>query len=790
MNVQQVSATVAGRTLTIETGKLAEQADGAVTVRYGDSIVLSTAVSGGIREGLDFFPLTVEYEERMYAAGKIPGGFIKREGRPTEMAILAARVTDRTIRPLFPKGYKNETQIINTVLSADQENDPDILALLGTSAALLISDIPFDGPVAAIRIGLVDGQLVVNPTEPQMVDSTLDLVVAGSADAIVMVEGNADGISEERVLEALELAHREIQPLLQLQHELRERVGRPKREFTPPAQDEQLLGEALAFIGDRLRAAVYNPDKTARVAATAAVKQELLAGLTEGLDGLEKVARLKALGGIFEKLEARIVRGGILERGERPDGRGVTEVRPIWCEAGALPRAHGSAIFTRGQTQILTVATLGAPGDVQRLDSIGPETEKRYIHHYNFPPYSTGEAKPIRSAGRREIGHGALAERSLLRMLPDREEFPYTLRLVSEALSSNGSTSMGSVCGSTLALYDAGVPLKAPVAGVAMGLITGEDGTASGYQILTDIQGVEDHLGDMDFKVAGTAEGITGIQMDIKVKGLTFEIMRQALTQAREGRLFILGKMLEALAAPRAELSRFAPRVERLKINPEKIGALIGPGGKTIRAIQEGTDTKIDVEEDGTVYVSGADAAGVARAIGQVEGLTREAKVGEIFTGKVVRIMPYGAFVEMFPGKDGLVHVSELAEGRVERVEDVVGEGDEITVMVTDADPVTGKVSLSRRAVLTGQMPERQPAGPRGGGFGGDRGPRPGPGGPGGDRGPPPGGGGGFGGDRGARPGGFGGDRGPRGPRPDNGPGGDRGPRGPRPDGERGPHNG
>jgi len=761
LNVQRVSTTVAGRTLTIETGKLAGQADGAVTVRYGDSIVLSTAVSGGIREGLDFFPLTVEYEERMYAAGKIPGGFPKREGRPTEMAILAARLTDRTIRPLFPKGYKHDTQIINTVLSADQENDPDVLALIGTSAALTISDIPFDGPIAAVRIGLVSGELIVNPTESQLLESDLDLVVAGSAGAIVMVEGNGDQISEERMVEALELAHREIQPLLTLQLDLREQAGRPKREFTAPAPDEALQAQVKEVVGDRFRAAVYNPDKAARSEAVNAVKHDVLAALSEGLEGAEKAGRIKAVAGILEDLEADVVRGGILERGERPDGRSLTEIRPIWCEAGVLPRAHGSAIFTRGQTQILTVATLGGPGEAQRLDSIGPEDTKRYIHHYNFPPYSTGEAKPIRSTGRREIGHGALAERALVRMIPPADKFPYTLRLVSEALSSNGSTSMGSVCGSTMALMDAGVPLRAPVAGVAMGLITGEDGVQSGYQILTDIQGLEDHMGDMDFKVAGTAQGITAIQMDIKVKGLTFELMRKALSQAREGRLFILDKMLATIDQARSELSEYAPRIEVLKINSEKIGALIGPGGKTIRGIQEGTSTKIDVAEDGTVSIAGSDPAGVKRAIAQVEGLTREAKSGDIYTGKVVRIMPYGAFVELFPGKDGLVHVSELAETRVERVEDVVQEGDEITVMVIDVDPVTGKVSLSRRAALTGELPERAPAGPRG-----DRGPRPG---------------GGFGGDRGPRPGGFGGDRAPRpggdhGPRP-----GDRGPRGPRP---------
>src|SRR5918997_1612784 len=485
--VHTVSMTLAGRTLTIETGKLAEQADGAVTVRYGDTVVLSTAVSGGIREGLDFFPLTVEYEERMYAAGKIPGGFIKREGRPTEMAILAARNTDRSIRPLFPKGYKHDTQIINTVLSADQVNDPDVLALIGTSAALTISDIPFDGPIAAVRIGLLDGQLVVNPTEAELVDSTLDLVVAASRDAIVMVEGNAEEVTEETLLAALELAH---------------------REFQPPVVDEGLVAEAESRFGDQLRGAIYNPDKRARVAETQAVRQAMVASLTEGFEGAERLARAQTVGAIFEKMEARIVRSGILERGERPDGRGLAEIRPIWCEAGVLPRTHGSAIFTRGQTQILTVATLGSPGDEQRLDSIDPLESKRYIHHYNYPPFSTGEVKPVRSAGRREIGHGALVERSLLRVLPPEEEFPYTLRLVSETLSSNGSSSMGSVCGSTMALLDAGVPLRAPVAGVAMGLITGEEGTAGGYSVLTDIQGVEDHLGDMDFKIAGTANGV------------------------------------------------------------------------------------------------------------------------------------------------------------------------------------------------------------------------------------------------------------------------------------------
>lgn len=766
VNVQRVSMNLAGRPLTVETGKLAEQADGAVTVRYGDTIVLSTAVSGAVREGLDFFPLTVEYEERMYAAGKIPGGFIKRESRPTEMAILAARITDRTIRPLFPKGFKHETQIINTVLSADQVNNPDIAALLGTSMALMISDIPFDGPVAAVRIGLVDDRLVVNPTTAELEESQLDLIVAASQDAVVMVEGNADQITESRLLEALELAHREIQPLLQLQHELRAKTGnREKRAFQAARVDQELAARARAEFGERLRQALFNADKTARVAATQAVKQELVETLTEGLEGVEKVVRAKALGQIFEGMEASAVRSAILERGERPDGRATTEVRPIWCEVGVLPRTHGSAIFTRGQTQILTVATLGAPGDEQRLDSIGTELTKRYIHHYNFPPYSTGETKPLRGAGRREIGHGALAERSLIRMLPPKDEFPYTIRLVSEALSSNGSTSMGSVCGSTLALLDAGARLKEPVAGVAMGLITGDEGTASGYRILTDIQGVEDHLGDMDFKVAGTANGITGIQMDIKVKGLTFAILREALAQAREGRLFILGKMLETIQGPRSELSEYAPRILRTKINPDKIGALIGPGGKTIRGIQDSTGTKVDVAEDGTVSVSGVDAAGVQRAMQQVEGLTREIKHGEIYTGKVVRIMPYGAFVELLPGKDGLVHVSELAETRVERVEDVVQEGDELTVMVTDVDPVSGKVSLSRRAVLTGEMPER-PTGPRGGGprglprpdgdRGGPRGPRPG------GFGPPA-----FGGDRGPRPPRFDGGRGPRDPRDD-----------------------
>lgn len=720
--VHTVSAEIGGRTLTLQTGKLAEQAQGACTVQYGDTVVLATAVGEReAREGLDFFPLTIEYEERMYAAGKIPGGFIKREGRPTEAATLAARLTDRPLRPLFPKGYRSEIQVIVTVLSADQENDPDILSVIGASTALMLSGIPFQGPVAASRVGSIDGQLVVNPTHQQLAGSRMDVVVAGTRDAVMMVEGSVGILPEETVAAAIQLAHESFQPILDLQMQLVGLAGKPRWEFTPPAKDSTALDAVRTFLGTRLHDAIYQADKTQRQAAIHALQDEVRAHFAAQAEGAAVTVR--AAMSAFEDLESETVRSAILKDGERPDGRALTEVRPVWCEVGVLPRTHGSSIFTRGQTQVLNVLTLGSTREEQTLDGLGLEESKRYIHQYNFPPYSTGEVKRMRGPSRRDIGHGALAERALLPVLPSKENWPYTMRLVSETLSSNGSSSMGSVCGSTLSLMDAGVPIAAPVAGVAMGLITGENGA---FQILTDIQGVEDHLGDMDFKVAGTAEGVTAIQMDIKVQGITFDIMRKALAQAYEGRMYILGKMLEVMPAPRDTMSAYAPSVITVKIDPSKIGMVIGPGGKNIRGITEETGTKIDIEDDGSVFITSVDQAGAQQAREMIERMTAEAKIGEIYLGKVVRIMPFGAFVELFPGKDGLVHISELETRRVERVEDIVNLGDEINVMVTDIDP-QGKISLSRKAVLTGEMPPpkapRMDRGPRPGGF--DRGPRP-----------------------------------------------------------------
>ncbi len=733
--VNRAEMDLAGRTLSLETGLVAQLADGAVVVRYGDTTVLSTVVGEKEpNESVGFFPLTVDYEERMYAAGKIPGGFIKREGRPTEAAVLAARLTDRPLRPLFPKGYKAEVQIISTVLTADQENDPDILSIIGASAALTLSQIPWDGPIAAVRIGYVEGQIVVNPTSTLLAESVLDMVVAGTSDAIMMVEGESDQVSEEVLVAAIETAHDEIRRIVALQEDLRSVAGKAKWSYSPPPANEEATSRVRQFLGDRLNATINNPDKVVRLEGTSSLKDELLAELAAPGDVNDSPPRSKDVVEAFEALLKEEVRGGILENGSRPDGRRPDEIRPIWIEMSYLPRTHGSAIFTRGQTQVITVVTLGSTAEEQRLDSIGPEDRKRYIHHYNFPPFSVGEVRRMRGPGRRDIGHGALAERALLAVIPDSDSFPYTMRLVSEVVSSNGSTSMASVCGSTLALMDAGVPIEAPVAGIAMGLVTDETGR---YRILSDIQGMEDALGDMDFKVAGTRNGVTAIQMDIKVKGITPAIMREALAQARDGRMHILGEMEKAIDRPREELSPFAPRVIRLKINPEKIGAVIGPGGKMIRSIQEETGTKIDISDDGTVSVASTESAGAEAAIQRIMGLTQELRIerGEIYNGKVVSIMPYGAFVEILPGKDGLVHISELSEDpsiRVARVEDVLNVGDEITVMVTEVAP-NGKVSLSRRAALTGELPEpKQERPPR---REGDRGPRrddrgPGPRGP------------------------------------------------------------
>jgi polyribonucleotide nucleotidyltransferase len=670
---------------------VAEQANGAVVIRQGDTVVLSTAVmSREPREGIDFFPLTCDYEEKMYAAGKIPGGFIRREGRPTETAILAARMTDRPIRPLFPEGFRNDVQVVSTVLSVDQDSDPTILSINGASAALSISEIPFQGPIGAVRMGYLDGQLVINPPLSRKEESLLDLVVAGTAEAILMVEAGAKGVSEAVVVEALETAHAEIKKICQALTELQEEVGKPKVEVTPPSFPEELVQAVKTYLAPRLDAAAYDPDKAMRETKIDALKAEMVAALSETYP--DQIDTLKKL---FEKQLKDRVRERVIEEGVRTDGRGLTDVRPISVEVGVLPRTHGSGLFTRGQTQALSILTLGSMSDQQKLDGLGLEEFKRFLHHYNMPPYSTGEAKPLRSPGRREIGHGLLGERALAPVIPGVDEWPYTLRLVSEILSSNGSTSMAAVCGSTLALMDAGVPIKAPVAGISMGLVIRE----GRHAVMTDIQGVEDALGDMDFKVAGTREGITALQMDIKVKGLTAEIMAEALEQARVARLHILDKMLAVLPAPRREMSAYAPKITTIQINPDKIRDVIGPGGKVIRKIIEETGVEIDVEDDGKVYIASADQDGARKAIDWIKGLTDEVEVGRIYKGKVVRIMSFGAFVEVLPNQDGLVHISKLTDHRVERVEEVVNVGDEIVVKATEIDS-QGRLNLSRQAAV------------------------------------------------------------------------------------------
>lgn len=765
--IHRQEAVIGGRVMSIETGRVAEQASGAVLVRYGETVILATVVgSNEPREGIDFFPLTVDVEERMYAAGKIPGGFIKREGRASEHAILACRLADRPLRPLFPKGYRNDVQIVITVLSVDQENDSDILGIVGASAALSVSDLPFSGPVGAVRVGYIDDQLVINPVESLMSQSRLDLAIAGTADAVMMVEAGAKELPEDVMLEAVRYGHEAMQDIIKMQEKLAQATNRAKRSFAPAPVDEELKAKVAEFVRPRFEAAVHNPDKAARSAALHLVQDELVTTL-----GAQFPDKLKDIITFYEKELKAYVRNNILDNGLRPDGRDLTTIRPISCEVGLLPRTHGSAIFTRGQTQVLSVVTLGSPGDEQILDGLTTGESKRFMHHYNFPPYSTGESKPLRGPGRREIGHGALAERAVAAVIPSKSEFPYTIRAVSDILSSNGSTSMGSVCGTTLALMDAGVPIHAPVAGVAMGLITGEGERSGKWAVLSDIQGIEDALGDMDFKVAGTADGVTALQMDIKVKGITYEIMAKALEQAHEGRMFIMEKMLDALDAPREELSEYAPRIQTIKINPEKIGAVIGPGGKMIRKIQEESGAKIDIEDDGSVNISATSGDAMQHAMDAVRALTEEVEVGRIYTGTVRRLVDFGCFVEILPGKEGLVRTSQLADYQVMRPEDVVSVGDEITVMVIEVDP-QGRVNLSRRAALSGEMPsqaeldsERGPSrGPNrgpgrpGGGFGGGREstmPGRGPGGGGyGDR-------GGYGnrggyGDRNSRPGGGG----------------------------------
>jgi polyribonucleotide nucleotidyltransferase len=682
---------VAGRRLSIETGRVAEQANGAVILRQGDTVVLSTAVMAKEpRVGIDWFPLTCDYEEKLYAAGKIPGAFMRREGRPSETAILASRLTDRPLRPLFPEGFRLDVQVVSTVLSVDQENDPTILSINGASTALVISDIPFQGPVGAVRMGYLDGKVVVNPSMSRMAESLLDLVVAGTADAILMVEAGAKGVTEQIVLDALDMAHTEIKNICAAQLELQQQVGQEKREWVPPAYPEQMIEIVGEYLALRLDQVLYKADKATRETDIDDLRRKTIVELGERFP-----EHVEILGKLFDKALKDRVRQRVVEEGVRIDGRGLKDVRTITVEVGVLPRTHGSGLFTRGQTQALTIATLGTMGDAQKIDGLTDETSKRYMHHYNFPPYSVGEARPLRGPGRREIGHGALAERALLAVLPTVDEWPYTMRLVSEILSSNGSTSMASVCGSTLALMDAGVPIKSPVAGIAMGLVTRE----GKFAVLTDIQGVEDNLGDMDFKVAGTREGITALQMDIKVKGLTHEILAQALEQAREARLFVLDKMLAVIPKARSEMSPYAPRITTIMINPDKIRDIIGPGGKMIRKITEETGAQIDVEDDGRVFIAAVDQEGGKKAIDWIKGLTDEVEVGKIYKGKVVRMMPFGLFVEVLPNQDGLVHVSKLTDHRVERPEEVANVGDEIMVKATEVDS-QGRLNLSRQAAI------------------------------------------------------------------------------------------
>ncbi|SHJ29631.1 polyribonucleotide nucleotidyltransferase [Lutispora thermophila DSM 19022] len=696
--LETFSMDLAGRKLSIEIGKVAQLADGAVLVRYGDTVVLVTAcASDKPKEGIDFFPLSVDYEERLYAVGKIPGGFIKREGKPTEKAILNARLIDRPIRPLFPKGYRNDVQVIATVLSVDQDNLPEIVAMIGSSAALSISSIPFMGPTGSVLVGLVDGEFILNPTAEEREKSDLHLVVSGTKDAVMMVEAGCNEVTEETMLEAIMFAHEYIKKIVEFIEEITAKVGKEKKEVILATIDEELEKEVREFAEQKMLEAIRTVDKQERQNNIDKVNEETLLYFAEKYED-----NIKDVEAVLYNITKEQVRELIVKHKIRPDDRKFDEIRPISVEVGLLPRVHGSGLFTRGQTQVLTVATLGALGDVQVLDGLGEEESKRYMHHYNFPPYSVGETRFLRGPGRREIGHGALAERALEPMIPSVEEFPYTIRLVSEVLSSNGSTSQASVCGSTLALLDAGVPIKKPVAGVAMGLIKEEDEVV----ILTDIQGLEDFLGDMDFKVAGTKDGITAIQMDIKIAGIDREILKRALEQARVGRLYILDKMNSVISEPRKELSPYAPKILITKIDPDKIRDVIGPGGKTINKIISETNVKIDIEDDGKVYISSPDAKNAQRALKIIEGLTKDVVEGEIYLGKVVRITTFGAFVEILPGKEGLVHISKLDKMRVEKVEDVVNIGDEILVKVTDIDK-QGRINLSRKDAITDEEEKR-----------------------------------------------------------------------------------
>ena len=713
------TTTVGNREITFATGRLAEQAGGAVTYRVGDSLLLATAtMAKTVREGLDFFPLMVDFEEKLYAAGRIPGSFFRREGRPSTDAILIDRLTDRPLRPLFPDGMRNEVQLIITALSSDSLNHLDIMTVNAASAALHISDIPWNGPIGAVRVGYIDGQFVIDPTIPEMEFSALDLRIAATRDAIIMVEAGADEVSEDLIVEALEFGHRALQPLIDLQEEMRAAVGKEKAELEYAVRDEELVARVRERLGNRIVDILINyPDKEERNTAMDVLREEIVDGFMAEDETIDPRAVREVIADELKKA----VRNRILYEGVRPDNRGYRDIRELSADTGLSPRAHGSGLFQRGGTQVLSIATLGTPREAQKLDNLYPEDTQRYIHHYNFPPFSTGETWFLRGPRRREIGHGKLAETATLPVLPNEETFPYTIRVVSEVLSSNGSTSQASVCASSLALMDAGVPIKTAVAGVAMGLVKEGDR----YAILSDIQGMEDHLGDMDFKVAGTKDGVTALQMDIKIGGLTREIMAEALEQAREGRLHILEAMNSVISEPRPQLSRWAPRMETIKIDPDKIGALIGKGGSTIRALEEEYEVSIDIQEDGTVFVAGIDGEKTDAALEHIGTITKGPELGEIYTGKVVRIVDFGAFVEIVPGVDGMVHISQLASDRVNRVEDAVQLGDEVMVMVTDIGSNGDKIRLSRQAVLEGwtldEARSRDSAIGGGGGRGGQR---------------------------------------------------------------------
>ncbi len=727
------SLMVGGKTLTIETGRLAKQANGAVLVTYGESVVLVTAVSTEERPGLDFFPLTCEYLEKTYAAGKIPGGFFKREGRQRDTEVLTARLIDRPLRPLFPEGYKRDTQVIATVMSSDRSNPTDVLAMIGASAAVHLSDIPWGGPLAGVRVASVGGELITYPTFEQLAESDLDLTVAVSKEAIVMVEGGAAEASESEVIDALMFAHEEGKKVISLIEKMRAAVGKPKREFSVPALDAGIARQVAALVDEKIQRACVIKDKRARYEGYAEAKKGLVDSLKASLGDAAWLASEALIKEEFNERKYHVVRKLVLDTERRIDGRDSTTIRPIMCEAGLLPRTHGSALFQRGETQAIVTTTLGTATDEQKIDALIGESWKRFMLHYNFPPFSTGETKPLRGPSRREIGHGALAERALARMLPSHEDFPYTVRIVGEILESNGSSSMATVCGGTLSLMDCGVPIKAPVAGIAMGLIKEGDRMA----ILSDILGDEDHLGDMDFKVCGTERGVTAIQMDIKISGLSRQILERALNQAREGRLHILSCMRATLAVSRPELSKHAPRITTLTVKPDQIRIIIGSGGKTIKGITEQTGCAINIEDDGTVSIASADADAVARAVKIIEGLLEEPEVGKTYHGVVKRVVDFGAFVEILPNTEALLHVSEIAYERTENVSDVLNEGDEVDVKVLSVER-DGKIRLSRRALLpvpegySGPMPEegsRRDGPPRSrrdgpGGGGGDRGRR------------------------------------------------------------------